>query len=107
MTLPVDPTLARGVLETLTRYQGSREDPLTEEQPGHILHEMRLGAACALSLSGGHAYYGTVDATPLFVMLLGSCTGAGLAETERPCCPHADHALEWIDTSATRRRRLA
>ena len=78
MALPVDPTLALGTLQTLARYQGSREDPLTEEQPGRILHEVRLGAEGALALGGGRAYYGTADATPLFVALLGEAHRCGL-----------------------------
>ena len=99
MALPVDPTLALGTLQTLARYQGSREDPLTEEQPGRILHEVRLGAEGALALGGGRAYYGTADATPLFVALLGELHRWGLPETEvAALLPAADRALEWIDT---------
>jgi glycogen debranching enzyme len=98
MALPVDPTLALGTLQTLARYQGSREDPLTEEQPGRILHEVRLGAEGALALGGGHAYYGTADATPLFVALLGELHRWGMPETEvAALVPAADRALEWID----------
>ena len=103
MALPVDPTLALGTLQTLARYQGSREYPLTEEQPGRILHEVRLGAEGALALGGGRAYYGTADATPLFVALLGELHRCGLPETEVAAfLPAADRALEWIDTTATR-----
>ena len=99
MALPVDPTLALGTLQTLARYQGSREDPLTEEQPGRILHEVRLGAEGALALGGGRAYYGTADATPLFVALLGELHRCGLPETEVAAfLLAADRALEWIDT---------
>jgi glycogen debranching enzyme len=99
MALPVDPTLALSTLQTLARFQGSREDPLTEEQPGRILHEVRLGAEGALALGGGRAYYGTADATPLFVALLGELHRWGLPETEvSALLPAADRALEWIDT---------
>ena len=51
--------------------QGAVVDPLTEEQPGRILHEVRLGVGTGLALGGKSAYYGTADATPLFVTLLG------------------------------------
>ena len=78
--------MALGTLQTLARYQGSREDPLAEEQPGRILHEVRLGAEGALALGGGRAYYGTADATPLFVALLGELHGAGRPRPRWPRC---------------------
>ena len=60
---------------------------------------MRLGAEGALALGGGRAYYGTADATPLFVALLGEAHRCGLPETEvSALLPAADRALEWIDT---------
>ncbi|MCX7621705.1 MAG: hypothetical protein N2037_12785, partial [Acidimicrobiales bacterium] len=80
MSLIVDPALALGVLETLARLQGTTEDPLTEEQPGRILHEVRFGKARSLALGGASAYYGSVDATPLFVMLVGELHRWGLGD---------------------------
>ena len=68
MSLPVDPTLALGTLRTLADLQGTRVDAASEEQPGRILHEVRLGATTNLALGGGSVYYGTADATPLFVV---------------------------------------
>ena len=79
MALLVDPDLARGVLQTLARFQGTEVDPRHEEEPGRILHEMRFGDAASLSLGGGSIYYGTADATPLFVMLLGEMRRWGVA----------------------------
>ncbi|MEX2588415.1 MAG: glycogen debranching N-terminal domain-containing protein [Actinomycetota bacterium] len=98
MTMPADPSLARGVLETLARFQGTRVDPDTEEEPGKILHEMRFGGAGGLALGGGDIYYGAIDATPLFVMLLGEARrwGADDEWIER-LLPHADRALQWIE----------
>src|SRR4029077_14130428 len=64
MTMLVDPDLALGTLQTLARFQGTEVNPLTEEEPGRILHEMRFGETASLSLGGGRVYYGTVDATP-------------------------------------------
>ena len=98
MALLADPDLALGVLQTLARFQGAKVDPRNEEEPGRILHEMRFGDAASLSLGGGRVYYGTADATPLFVMLLGELRRWGLAtEVVDQLLPHARRALEWID----------
>ena len=98
MSLLVDPDLAQGVLETLARFQGRHVDPMTEEEPGRILHEMRFGAAASHSLGSGHVYYGSIDSTPLFVMLLGEMRRWGLAdEVVERLLPHADAALDWIE----------
>lgn len=103
MTLELDPTLALGTLRTLADRQGSQVVPTTEEEPGRILHEVRLGASAALALGGGNAYYGTADATPLFVVLLGELSrwlppGDWLTDL----LPHADRALAWIDNYGDR-----
>ena len=98
MALPVDPTLAEGVLRSLARMQGARVDPPSEEEPGRIMHEVRFGAATGLALGGRTVYYGSVDATPLFVMLLGELRRWGLHDDlVDELLPHADRALAWID----------
>ena len=98
MALLVDPELALGTLQTLARFQGTEVRPYNEEEPGRILHEMRFGEASSLSLGGGTIYYGTADATPLFVMLLGELRRWGLArEAVDELLPHADRAIEWIE----------
>ncbi len=98
MALLVDPDLARGVLQTLARFQGTDVDPRHEEEPGRILHEMRFGDAASLSLGGGSIYYGTADATPLFVMLLGEMRRWGVArEMVDELLPNAARAIEWIE----------
>jgi glycogen debranching enzyme len=97
MALLVDPDLALGTLQTLARFQGTKVDPLTEEEPGRILHEMRFGEAASIGLDGGTIYYGTADATPLYVMLLGEVRRWGLArEAVDQLLPHAEAALRWI-----------
>ena len=97
MTMLVDPDLALGTLQTLARFQGQEIDPRTEEEPGRILHEMRFGESAALALGGGRVYYGTVDATPLFVMLVGELSRWGSRRDEVDALlPAADAALEWI-----------
>jgi glycogen debranching enzyme len=99
MTLPFHPELTRGTLHTLAHRQGTAVDPLTEEEPGRILHEMRFGTQAGLALGGGNTYYGTADATPLFVMLLGEAVEWGLPHEDlQVLLPHADAALEWMQT---------
>ena len=94
----VDPDLALGTLQTLARFQGTQVDPITEEEPGRILHEMRFGEAASLALGGGRVYYGTADATPLFVMLLGEVSRWGSRRDEVDALlPAADRALAWIE----------
>lgn len=97
MTLPLDVDLAVGTLQALAELQGRRVDPFTEEEPGRILHELRLGPGNAEAIGGQH-YYGTVDATPLFVMLLAEAWRWGADEaTVRALLPAADAALEWLE----------
>jgi glycogen debranching enzyme len=97
MAMPVDPSLALGTLQTLADRQGSVVDPMSEEEPGKILHEVRLDVSSGLSLGGKSVYYGSVDATPLFVTVLGSVSRWGFAkDTIAALLPHADRALDWI-----------
>jgi glycogen debranching enzyme len=97
MVMPINAPLALGTLQTLADRQGTTVDLLTEEQPGRILHEVRLGVGTGLALGGKSAYYGTADATPLFVTLLGEASRWGLApEDIAELLPHADRALDWI-----------
>ena len=97
MTLAINPSLALGTAEALAQFQGTGEDPVTEEQPGRILHEMRFGVDATDAL-GGNIYYGTADATPLFVILVGELLrwGADPARV-RALLPHVDRALEWVE----------
>ena len=67
----IDPRVARGVLKRLAFYQAKSVDPLADAEPGKILHEMRGGEMAALREVPFAQYYGSVDATPLFVLLAG------------------------------------
>jgi glycogen debranching enzyme len=97
MALPLDQNLALGTLQTLARAQGTKTDPRTEEEPGRILHETRFGLDFPLARGGGSVYYGTADATPLFVVMLGELRRWGIApEAVDALLPNADRALEWI-----------
>jgi glycogen debranching enzyme len=89
-----DPTVARGVLRRLAFYQAKTDDPATDAQPGKILHEMRSGEMAALHEVPFGLYYGSVDATPLFVLL--ACLYAertGDAETLAELWPNIEAAL--------------
>ncbi|MDQ2876690.1 MAG: amylo-alpha-1,6-glucosidase [Actinomycetota bacterium] len=98
MLLPWDASLAAGTLQTLASWQGTEVDAASEEEPGRILHEIRWGPTSAFALGGRKAYYGTADATPLFVMLLGELQRWGFKDaTIAELLPHADRALEWIE----------
>ncbi|TLM82220.1 amylo-alpha-1,6-glucosidase [Pseudarthrobacter sp. NamE2] len=97
MSLMVDPNLAAGTLQTLAGLQGKIVDQDSEEEPGRIPHEVRLGVTAGLTL-GGTAYYGTADATPLFVALISELSRWGLSQDIiNSLLPHADRALDWID----------
>jgi len=98
MLLPLDSSLAIGTLQTLADHQGDKIDGTSEEEPGRILHEIRFGPATGFTLGGRSVYYGTADATPLFVMLLGELQRwGGDAVTIDALLPHADRALDWIE----------
>ncbi|WP_335936215.1 amylo-alpha-1,6-glucosidase [Streptomyces sp. PTD5-9] len=102
MTLPLGTALAAGTLRTLARRQGTKQDPTTEEQPGKILHEVRRATQdFDEGFSLPPCYYGTVDATPLWVTLLHDAWRWGLApeEVER-LLPHAESALGWMRDQA-------
>ena len=97
MALPIDPSLALGVLQALAELQGTVVDNATEEEPGRIMHETRYLGVDAPTLTGGSTYYGSVDATPLFVVLLGELSRWGLPEEVLlELLPHADRALAWM-----------
>lgn len=102
MLLPLGTDLAAGTLRTLARRQGTVTDVAKAEQPGKILHEVRrdtleLGDRLALP----SVYYGTIDATPLWITLLHDAWRWGLdpAEAER-LMPHAESALAWMRAQA-------
>ena len=71
LMLWLDPTIAKGVLRFLAATQATTADDVKDAKPGKILHEMRNGEMARLGEVPFGRYYGSVDATPLFVMLLG------------------------------------
>jgi glycogen debranching enzyme len=98
MLLPLDRGLALGTLQTLAAYQGSVVDPDTEEEPGRIVHELRFGPPSPLAPGTRDRYYGTADATALFVVVLDELARWGAPDDAvAALLPHADRALAWIE----------
>jgi glycogen debranching enzyme len=94
----IDPRIACGVLKRLAFYQAKSVDPLADAQPGKILHEMRNGEMAALQEVPFAQYYGSVDATPLFVLLAGLYVErTGDDTTLAELWPAIEAALVWID----------
>jgi glycogen debranching enzyme len=94
----INPRIARGVLKRLAFYQARSVDPLADAEPGKILHEMRGGEMADLGEVPFARYYGSVDATPLFVLLAGLYVErTGDDETLTELWPAIEAALGWID----------
>jgi len=96
--LMVNPEIARHTLLFLAAMQGREVNDWTEEEPGKILHELRRGEMAACREIPHIPYYGSVDSTPLFLILLGeTIRWTGDLAFARRLLPHAERALAWID----------
>jgi glycogen debranching enzyme len=96
--LPFAPELARTTIRVLAAWQGSRSDDFRDEDPGRIVHEMRYGEMAAFEQRPQSPYYGTADATQLFVVLLDEYElWTGDADLVREFEFEARAALAWID----------
>ena len=100
-SLPFTPELAATTLRVLGDWQGSRRDDFRDEDPGRILHEMRYGEMAAFEERPHSPYYGSVDATPLYVVLLDEYERwTGDRKLVRDLEYEARAALNWIDEYA-------
>lgn len=100
-TVGYDPSIAANTLRVLAGYQGTEVNEFQDEEPGKIPHELRVGEQAHLHEVPQIPYYGTVDATPLFVVLVGEYVrwsgDVGLWHELRD---NVDRALAWIDGNA-------
>lgn len=97
-TLAYEPRVAEQTLRLLARYQGTKTDQWRDEEPGKILHELRRGELANLNEIPQTPYYGSVDSTPLFLILVGEhANWTGDLNLFKELCPNVEHALNWID----------
>ncbi len=97
-TAAVYPDFARGALDVLAVWQATERDDYRDAEPGKILHELRRGELAHFKLIPHTPYYGTADATPLYLVTLHTawkCTGDRRV-VER-LLPNAERCLQWID----------
>ena len=98
MALWIDPNFAKGVLRYLASTQAKAVDPAADAQPGKVLHETRRGEMAMLGEVPFRHYYGTIDGTPLFVMLAYEYYAVtGDRETIARIWPALELAVEWMN----------
>ena len=97
-SLGANPHLARGALITLAQFQGTRRNDFTDEEPGKILHELRSGELTQLGIEPHNPYYGTADATQLWLILLSEYwRWTGDDDLVRRLRGNMLAALDWVD----------
>jgi glycogen debranching enzyme len=96
--LAFSPDVAEQTLRLMARYQGTRLDDWREEQPGKILHELRVGEMARAGRIPHTPYYGSVDSTPLFLILLERhAAWTGRLDLFEALRENVDRALAWVD----------
>jgi glycogen debranching enzyme len=105
--LTLNPDLAVEALRTLAAYQGKGFDPVTEEEPGKIFHELRFGEMARCGEIPYRPYYGSIDSTPLFV-IVAEATYRVTGDTAflRELRTAIDAAIEWIDVRSEKATKL-
>jgi glycogen debranching enzyme len=97
-TLAYDLSIAEHTIRLLAKHQGKEVNPSREEEPGKILHELRVGEMAHLGEIPHTPYYGTVDATPLWLVLVGKhATWSGETRLFEQLRPQIEAALNWIE----------
>jgi glycogen debranching enzyme len=97
-TLAFDPEIAAETLRLLAGRQGTHDDDFRDEQPGKILHELRIGELARLGEIPQTPYFGSIDSTPLFLVLLArEAAWSGSLDLFRELRSNVDRALAWID----------
>ncbi len=97
-TLANEPWMAEETLRLLATLQGTADDDWRDEEPGKMMHELRVGEMARLGEIPQTPYYGSVDATPLFLLLLiRHAQWTGRLDLFRELRPHVEAALAWID----------
>ena len=100
--LPFEPEIARGVLRYFGRHQGTVDDAFTDQEPGKVLHELRRGEMAAVREIPFIPYYGSVDATPLYVMLAAEhLKWTHDVDFAREIWPAVERALAWMESVGT------
>ena len=102
-TIWIDRAISRGVLRDLAAHQATHFDPAADAEPGKILHEVRHGEMAELGEVPFRHYYGSIDSTPLFVMLAGAyLERTGDLQFLAGILPNIESALQWIDNHGDR-----
>ena len=101
--LAYNPRIAEQTLRLLAKYQGTKEDRWRDEQPGKILHELRVGEMANLDAIPHTPFYGTIDATLLFLMLIAEhAAWSGSLNLFDELRTPIERALSWMDTYGDR-----
>jgi glycogen debranching enzyme len=96
--LSLNPYKVKGTLRTLAHFQGTKVDKWRDEQPGKIMHEIRFGELVTTEQSPFSPYFGTIDATPLFLVLISEYYHwTGDLDFVKELLPNIQRALEWIE----------
>jgi glycogen debranching enzyme len=96
--LSAHPEVAKGTLRTMAAFQGEKVDSWRDEQPGKIMHELRSGEVTRIKELPFGPYYGTIDATPLFLILAAEyLSWTGDNEFIKEILPNVERAFEWIE----------